>query len=343
MKERKSIGKDEFPKTLTLAINTLRTHQFNARYHKHERDNTREQSTYQDITNNKLNRKEENPAYIFANMEYRCYCCGQTGHKSSLCLHKDKIPKSECAIHKATTNYIKTNKNNEASTKNNEKKDNNSQQTGWAAAQFCLNSMNTDMRNKVLDSGSSTSIFCDKEYCQAVRKAQTPMRIQTNSGSMIASQAYDIPEIGEAYYSDKGMTNIIGLSQLRSKYRITYDSKKEPAFFIHMKNKIVKFPETMDGLYALNMDNKIEDYKSDEISMVTITEEFKKLYSNRQIMRARKARDLHHLLGAPSPQDLKAIIIQNLIKDNPITVQDVNLAMELFGPDIGLLKGKTTR
>ena len=179
------------------------------------------------------------------------------------------------------------------------KQDNNSQQNGWAAAQCCLKSLNSDMKNKVLlDSGSSTSIFCNKKYFQVVREAQTQIRIQMNSGSMIASVC-EIPEVGEAYYSDKGMTNIIGLSQMRRKYRITYDSEKEPAFFSYMKNKIVKFPETMDRLYALNMESKTEDDKSDEKSMVTTTEELKELNSNRQIMRARKARDLHHSIGAP--------------------------------------------
>ena len=82
------------------------------------------------------------------------------------------------------------------------------------------------------------------------------MKIQTNSGSMIASQACDIPDLGKAYYSDKGMTNIIGLSQMRCKYRVGCDSEMEPAFFIRMKNKIVKFSETMDRLYALNMKRK---------------------------------------------------------------------------------------
>ena len=60
-------------------------------------------------------------------------------------------------------------------------------------------------------------------------------------------------------------------------------------------------------------------------------------------MRSGKACDLHHSLGDPSPQDLKAIMTQNLIKDIPITVQDVNLVMEIFGPDMGSLRGKTTR
>ena len=42
-------------------------------------------------------------------------------------------------------------------------------------------------------------------------------------------------------------------------------------------------------------------------------------------MRARIARNLYHLLGA-----LKAITTQNLIKDNPITVQDINLTIEIL-------------
>ena len=54
---------------------------------------------------------------------------------------------------------------------------------------------------------------------------------------MVASKACEIPELGEAYFNENGMTNIIGLSQMRRKYRVTYDSHKEPAFHIHMKDK----------------------------------------------------------------------------------------------------------
>jgi hypothetical protein len=33
----------------------------------------------------------------------------------------------------------------------------------------------------------------------------------------------------------------------------------------------------------------------------------------------------------------------NFIKDNPVTIEDVNIAESIFGQDIGSLKGKTTR
>ena len=36
----------------------------------------------------------------------------------------------------------------------------------------------------------------------------------------------------------------------------------------------------------------------------------------------------------------KMIIHQNLIKDCPVTTEDVNLTNRIFGPDILMLKGK---
>ena len=71
---------------------------------------------------------------------------------------------------------------------------------------------------------------------------------------MLATQECKIPVLGRAYYNDKGMTNIIGLSQMGQKYRVTYDSEKEPAFYIHMPGKIVTFSERTEEV-AIDMVN----------------------------------------------------------------------------------------
>ena len=48
-------------------------------------------------------------------------------------------------------------------------------------------------------------------------------------------------------------------------------------------------------------------------------------------------------MGTPSIQDLETIITMNLVKDNEITLNDIDIAENAHGPDIGSIKGKTTR
>ena len=59
------------------------------------------------------------------------------------------------------------------------------------------------------------------------------------------------------------MTNIIGLADMRKKFRTTYDSNKDAAFLVHTSSKIIKFQETSEAIYALDMKhkNKYEDKK----------------------------------------------------------------------------------
>ena len=52
---------------------------------------------------------------------------------------------------------------------------------------------------------------------------------------------------------------------------------------------------------------------------------------------------LHHSLGAPSTRDFKALITQNLIEDNPVVKEEADLAIQIYGEDIGTIKGKTPR
>ena len=60
-------------------------------------------------------------------------------------------------------------------------------------------------------------------------------------------------------------------------------------------------------------------------------------------MQAKRARKLYHSVGAPTVENFKHMLRSNIIKDCPVTVKDVNIAEKIFGPDVGTLKGKTTR
>ena len=47
------------------------------------------------------------------------------------------------------------------------------------------------------------------------------------------------------------------------------------------------------------------------------------------------------MLAYPSIRDYKNAIKYNYIKDCPVTIDDINIAEDIFGLDIHALKGKT--
>ena len=66
-------------------------------------------------------------------------------------------------------------------------------------------------------------------------------------------------------------------------------------------------------------------------------------FTKHQFEDAKQARRLYHIVGCPTVENFKHILRQNIIKNCPVTVEDVNIAEKIFGPDIGALKGKTIR
>jgi hypothetical protein len=81
-----------------------------------------------------------------------------------------------------------------------------------------------------------------------------------------------------------------------------------------------------------------------ECSLVAATvEENRKGFSQRQFKDAQKARQLASTLGFPTIQALRDVLKQRLIRNCPVTAQDVDNAEQIFGPNIAALKGKTTR
>ena len=52
---------------------------------------------------------------------------------------------------------------------------------------------------------------------------------------------------------------------------------------------------------------------------------------------------LYHTVGAPTLQNLKTVIRQNIIHNFLVRVEDIEIAEKIFGPDVSTLKVKTTR
>jgi hypothetical protein len=98
---------------------------------------------------------------------------------------------------------------------------------------------------------------------------------------------------------------------------------------------------TDQGLYIFKP--KIKQLIETQGQFVNTIDENKAFFTHCQFEQAKRARELYYALRAPSIQDFKAILCMNFISNNPVTIEDIKIAQQIFGLDIGSLKGKTTR
>ncbi|MGC8547339.1 MAG: hypothetical protein ACP5MU_06790 [Thermoplasmata archaeon] len=214
----------------------------------------------------------------------------------------------------------------------------------------------------LLDSGSSIgATFMNPDLVTDIKMAKQPINMTTNAGEKIIGFEGQVKGFGKVYYDPTMMANIFGLSEMVDRCRVTFDSDVEDAFVVHVKDGKIKFSRTPEGLYAYKPTKRYlaEVTESKQMSppsehgttfnyrgksfLVTTLMENRKGYTQRQFEDAKRARKLYHIVGCPTIENFKTILRQNIIQNCPVTLADVDLAEKIFGPDIGTLKGKTTR
>ena len=121
----------------------------------------------------------------------------------------------------------------------------------------------------------------------------------------------------------------------------------ENVFKVHTENGIVEFRANDEGLHTYepteNYFNCAREQKTNEQKslLISTVEENKKFHSQHQYERAKEARRLCHIIGRPSLENYKHILRQKIIKNCPVTPEDVDIAEKIFGKDVATLKGKS--
>ena len=99
------------------------------------------------------------------------------------------------------------------------------------------------------------------------------------------------------------------------------------------------FRASDEGLYYM-----VQDIKPGTGTALVTTVEFNKnKYTIRDQQRAQLARTIQRRIGRPSLRTYLDIVANNRLKNCPITRDDIIAAEHIWGPELGILKGKTVR
>ncbi len=193
----------------------------------------------------------------------------------------------------------------------------------------------------ILDNQSLVHVFCNQEYVNNIRAAERELSLQSNGGTLPISNIANFNGFEEAvWYSNDAMTNILFLSRDKREYDVSYGGED---FIIHRAKHgyaDMVFKPHPSGLHVYDQDDP-RGHAS--YSFIVMVEDNMMLFTKRQVVSADLACDLQTGLAYPSVPDLKWIVKANMLKDSPVTSQDVDVALKIWGPSVVLLKGKTVR
>jgi hypothetical protein len=126
------------------------------------------------------------------------------------------------------------------------------------------------------------------------------------------------------WYNTKAITNILALSNVIKQYHVTYDSDDQ-MFVVHRE------PENKPNITFWMHESMVHYYnlRNEEFTFINTVSGNKEGFTQRQIKGAEVAQTLYATLSYPSWKDFKWVIWSNQIKDCPVTIQDVDVALKI--------------
>jgi len=357
-----SLNQKQYPTKLLDAQQVLQDHRWDEAYYEKQRKNKSNKNDNEKGKNKNKDRSNEAPSLTLAQVKSKCYCCGGN-HKLPDCSKKDSTPKDQWVINKTkevslyqsmvaniNTDMASTNSSSQGSTAtNNQAKESNSQGSttsgdvtmgSWQFFHMAQLPRDDLKQMLVMDSGSSENVFCNRQFLHSIKAAEKPVDLTTSNGQFTAKEKGELQGYKEPIYLyEDGVANVLSLALTANHYHITYDNRKDDAFYVHTDNKVVRFARNANNLYVHAPTQVPETSKC----LLTTVEENIKIHTPREVERAKKARELISILGSPTIRDVKTAIAMNAIANLPVRSKDLDLAERIFGKDLGILKGKTVR
>ena len=103
----------------------------------------------------------------------------------------------------------------------------------------------------LIDSQSTIDVFSNGKLLVKIKTIGTTMNIRCNAGMKSTNMMGYLSGYGWVWYFPDGIANILSLSRVKDKYRVTFDSAMDNCFHVHKPGRILKFREASRRLYSL--------------------------------------------------------------------------------------------
>ena len=190
----------------------------------------------------------------------------------------------------------------------------------------------------LLDNQSTVDVFCNRSLLTNVHETNKIMNIQCNAGVTRTNMVGELNRYGTVWYNAKDIANILSLSQVEKKHHVTYNSAALEAIVVHKSDGSERrFEQAKSGLFYMDTE------QTSGTVLVNTVEENKSKYTERDYQRALVARRLQNTIGHKSTADLLHIVKENLLKNCPVTTDDIMAAEDILGTNVQSLQGKQVR
>ena len=193
----------------------------------------------------------------------------------------------------------------------------------------------------MLDSCSTLNLISNKSWLSDIHEVDTAMHIHSTRGvSVTCKMGYLGNYPTPVWYLASDHANILSLHDVTQHYRVTMDTAVENAIIFHGANgQQHRFNPSGKGLYKWE---HMMDCTTDNPCWLFITTVRGQgdRYTQHAYECAQAARCLQNIIMRPASCHMSDIAISHL-HNCPITKEDVRTADDIFGPNLGSLKGKT--
>lgn len=139
------------------------------------------------------------------------------------------------------------------------------------------------------------------------------------------------------WFNPDGIANILSFRDVSKNYRVVFDNQDGDRFKVGAGNAQVTFKPTKKGLCHVHM----AELPQGGWTFLETVREQKAKHTKAAVVRAAQARVIQNIIGRPGDHQYMDTVNRNLIRGCPVTAQDIKIAGDIYGPNLGSLKGKT--